>query len=387
MFSKEAIEQFYGPGAADPRCSAEITYGDTDSLFVNFNPRNPQTGERLKGRESIVATIALTEEAGHFITGALKAPHDFEYDKVFYPFIIFSKKRYVGNKYEESPDEFKETSMGIVLKRRDNAPLLKMIYGGAIDRLLNQRDVVGATHFVKEKVRELVDGKIKLSQLTITKSLAAEYASSPPAHKVLADRIAARDPGNAPSSGDRIGFVYVKPAAGQMASKLQGDRVETPTWIMEKKLVPDAEYYIDHQLMNPLSQLFGLLLERMPGFVAPSSWPADPDKRIGQRELLASQLLFREGFHACKQSATKDFIAKISGASSAFASASVKATASASASAKRAMPVNTSLMAAAPKKQSLMDVFLKDTAMMGDERLAKEMRASRRGKAKASAGE
>ena len=171
----------------------------------------------------------------------------------------------MGNKYEESPDEFKETSMGIVLKRRDNAPLLKMIYGGAIDRLLNQRDVVGATHFVKEKVRELVDGKMKLSQLTITKSLAAEYASSPPAHKVLADRIAARDPGNAPSSGDRIGFVYVKPTTGQLASKLQGDRIETPAWIMEKKLVPDAEYYIDHQLMNPLSQLFGLLLERMPG--------------------------------------------------------------------------------------------------------------------------
>jgi hypothetical protein len=44
-------------------------------------------------------------------------------------------------------------------------------------------------------------------------------------------------------------------------------------------------------------------------------------------------------------------------------------------------------MAAAPKKQSLMDIFLKDTAMMGDERLAKEMRASRRVKAKPSGGE
>ena len=379
MFSKDAIEQFYGPDAADPRCSAEITYGDTDSLFVNFNPRDPETGERLKDREAIVATIALTEEAGHFITGALKAPHDFEYDKVFYPFIIFSKKRYVGNKYEESPDEFKETSMGIVLKRRDNAPLLKMIYGGAIDRLLNQRDVVGATHFVKEKVRELVDGKMKLSQLTITKSLAAEYASSPPAHKVLADRIAARDPGNAPSSGDRIGFVYVKPTTGQIASKLQGDRIETPAWIMEKKLVPDAEYYIDHQLMNPLSQLFGLLLERMPGFVAPQEWASGKknsgdDKLCAQKELLASDLLFREGLQHCKQYATREFIGKITGNVVAHPR---------TISAKRAMPLaNASLMAAAPKKQSLMDAFLKDTAMMGDERLAREMRASRKAKAK-----
>jgi DNA polymerase elongation subunit (family B) len=144
MFSKSAIEEFYGPAAADPRCSAKIVYGDTDSLFVCFNPRNPATGERYQGREAIVKTIELTEEAGKFISGALKAPHDFEYDKVFYPFIIFSKKRYVGNKYEESPDEFKETSMGIVLKRRDNAPLLKMTYGAAIDCLLNRRDVAGA---------------------------------------------------------------------------------------------------------------------------------------------------------------------------------------------------------------------------------------------------
>ena len=111
---KAAIEKFYGPDAKDPRCSASIVYGDTDSIFVNFNPRNPETGQRYEGREAIVKTIELTEEAGKFVTGALKAPHDFEYDKVFYPFIIFSKKRYVGNKYEESPDDFKQTSMGML---------------------------------------------------------------------------------------------------------------------------------------------------------------------------------------------------------------------------------------------------------------------------------
>jgi DNA polymerase elongation subunit (family B) len=148
MFSKEAIEKFYGPGAGDPRCSAEIVYGDTDSIFVSFNPKGPD-GQRLAGREAIVATQELTEEAGKFITATLKAPHDFEYDKTFSPFIIFSKKRYVGNKYEESPDDFKETSMGIVLKRRDNAPLLKMTYGAAIDRLLNHRDVAGAVDVLK----------------------------------------------------------------------------------------------------------------------------------------------------------------------------------------------------------------------------------------------
>jgi DNA polymerase elongation subunit (family B) len=374
MFSKDAIEEFYGPRAADPRCCAEITYGDTDSLFVNFNPRNPETGERLKGRDAIVATIDLTVEAGKFITGALKAPHDFEYDKVFYPFIIFSKKRYVGNKYEDSPDEFKETSMGIVLKRRDNAPLLKMIYGGAIDRLLNKQDVVGAVEFVKEKVKELVEGKMKLSQLTITKSLAAEYnTKTPPAHKVLADRITARDPGNAPSSGERIGFVYVKPPPGQIASKLQGERIETPAWIQEKKLIPDAEYYIEHQLTNPLAQLFGILLERMPGFVASEEWDANAEKAVKQRERLAAELLFTSGLQAHANSAKRQFIERLGVGGSGPKSTAKKSS--------RPMPVvSAGLVAAAPKKQSLLDAFMKESSFIGDQKLARAIRAEQRRK-------
>jgi len=377
MFSKAAIEEFYGPAAADSRCSAKVIYGDTDSLFVTFSPKDPETGELLKGRDAIVKTIELTEEAGKFITGALRAPHDFEYDKVFSPFIIFSKKRYVGNKYEESPDEFKETSMGIVLKRRDNAPLLKVIYSGAIDMLMNKRDVAGAADFVRQKVQELVDGRVKLSQLTITKSLAAEYAASPPAHKVLADRITARDPGNAPSSGERIGFVYVKPPAGQAASKLQGDRVETPAWITEHGLVPDAEYYIEHQLMNPLSQLFGIMLEMMPGYVAPGAWAKTPEKVIVQREELAGNLLFRRGLQACGQAAMSLFVKSLGSSATAAASASA-AKPKLSRGGIRMPLIDPSLLAAAPKRQSSMDTFLKQTAFIEDGRLAREMRAVKR---------
>lgn len=366
MFSKAAIEQFYGPGV-DPRCSAEVVYGDTDSLFVNFNPRD-EAGNRLVGREAIVKTIELTTEAGKFITGALRAPHDFEYDKVFSPFIIFSKKRYVGNKYEESPDEFKETSMGIVLKRRDNAPLLKMIYSGALDRLLNHRDVRGAVEFVIQKVQDLVDGKITLSQLTITKSLAAEYKSSPPAHKVLADRIAARDPGNAPSSGDRVAFIYVQPPPGQVASKLQGDRVETPAWIQEKGLKPDAEYYIQHQLLNPLAQLFGILVDQMPGFI-PVKWSDDPDKRIGQQEYIAGNILFKRALEKVNQNALFEFASKL-GASVVKQASPIQ---------KRKPALDPALVVAAPKKQSSMDGFLRDTALSTDERMARVMKSYKRG--------
>ena len=60
-------------------------------------------------------------------------PQDLEYEKTFWPFCILSKKRYVGNKYEFDPDHYYQNSMGIVLKRRDNANIVKKVVGGMVD--------------------------------------------------------------------------------------------------------------------------------------------------------------------------------------------------------------------------------------------------------------
>jgi hypothetical protein len=169
---------------------------------------------------------------------------------------------------------------------------------------------------------DLVNGKVKLGQLTITKSLRAEYANPLQiAHKALADRMALRDPGNAPASGDRIPFVYVRPAIGSQAAKLQGDRIEAPSWIREKGLVPDYEFYLGHQLQNPISQMFGLLLEEMPGSdsVPWSKMPTDnEEKRLVWRESAAGDLLFGKAFQACGKQHTSAFVEKFFGLNGGF---------------------------------------------------------------------
>ena len=213
---------------------------------------------------------------------------------------MFSKKRYAGNMYEENADDYVHKYMGIALKRRDNAPIVKTIFGGAMRMLLDKRDVIGAFHFVKEKCMELVEGKASLGQLTVTKSLRADYADPARiAHKALADRITIRDPGNAPAAGDRIGYVYIAAKAGQEASKLQGERIETPQFIKEHGLIPDYRHYIEHQLQNPISQAFGLLLEQVPGFdktmIRDCPTAAENlDGYLAFREGIAARLLFGE---------------------------------------------------------------------------------------------
>ena len=313
LFAKEVIETFYGPEAGDPRCKAKVVYGDTDSLFIEFDV------SPLKGREARQAVMDLTAEAGKFVTKVLKPPHDFEFDKVFDPMLMLSKKRYAGLMYEENADDFVFKYMGIALKRRDNAPIVKTIFGTAMRTLLLEKDVSKATRGVQQACLDLVHGKAKLGQLTITKSLRAEYADATRiAHKVLAERMKVRDPGSAPASGDRIPYVYVQAPVGSTAAKLQGDRIESPAWIKAHGLTPDYEFYLHHQLQNPICQMFGLLLDQMPGSdtIPWASAPSeeDLDKRLAWQEAQAAQLLFRAAYQACSKGQTKAFVNKFFGA-------------------------------------------------------------------------
>jgi len=292
LFSKACIEAAYGPTSGDKRCSAVCVYGDTDSVFISFRPMDPVTGERLTGRAAQEAAKALAEEAGQAISGALKPPHDFEFDKMFRCFCLLSKKRYFGDMTEGGleDDDYHRKSMGIVMKRRDNAPIVKYVYGGVIERILNQRNIVAAFEFVRQAIRDLLAGKFPMKRLTITKSLRAEYKLVP-AHKVLADRIGKRDPGNKPASNDRIPFVYVMQPSGKPWSKTtkQGDRIEMPSYIKEKGLKPDYTFYITNQIAKPVAQVFGLVVERLPGV---KSHLVAAAKTSDAREKLAEELLF-----------------------------------------------------------------------------------------------
>jgi len=241
-----------------------VIYGDTDSVFVAVDGAGDAEG-------LVARAMEFGSETAARFRPLLKRPHELEFEKVFYPFIILSKKRYVGNVYEDSPDRFKQKSMGIVLKRRDNAHIVKTVYGGCIDILMNERNLSHAVTFLQDNLTRLTAGDFPLEELVITKSLRASYKDPERiAHKVLAERIGERDPGNKPQVNDRIPFVYIQ---SDDKKALQGDRIETPTYVTQAGLQPDYKFYITNQLMKPLQQLFGLVVERLPGYShAPDYW-------------------------------------------------------------------------------------------------------------------
>jgi len=245
------------------RTNAEYVYGDTDSVFFKFN-LTELDGTPILGQKALKITIELAQQAGELATMFLKAPHDLEYEKTFLPFCLLSKKRYVGMLYELDPNKCKRKSMGIVLKRRDNAPVVKDVYGGIIDILMKDKDIEKAARFLEDSLRSLVDGEIGLDKLVITKSLRGHYKNPKQiAHKVLADRIGRRDPGNKPSVGDRVAFAYF---SNPDRKALQGDKIETPDFIASNNLPIDYAHYITNQIMKPVQQVFALVLENMTAF-------------------------------------------------------------------------------------------------------------------------
>ncbi len=285
----------------------EVVYGDTDSVFVKFS-RKDKHGNLLEGKEALEHCIKCGQEAGQYIKDLMdaegKQPQVLEYEKTFWPFILISKKRYTGDKYEFEPDNPKRTAMGIVLKRRDNAYIVKHVFGHVIEKIMIEKDFDATVEWLKKTLQEIRDGKFSLSYFVISKSLRGYYKNPQGiAHKVLADRMAERDPGNKPKANDRIPYAYIevddKPKIdrykkkiikekigifkggkkkGQIKTRnktvddiekpiykktnvLQGDRIEHIDYIKEKGLKIDYEFYITNQIMNPVKQVLDLQMD------------------------------------------------------------------------------------------------------------------------------
>jgi DNA polymerase elongation subunit (family B) len=269
IYAKRMIEEVYGnlicstSKFGNVQTNAEYIYGDTDSVFFTFNLSNPQTHAKIEGKLALEITIELAQEAARLCTKFLKAPMELSYEKTQMPFILLSKKRYVSTLYELNPNKGKLKFMGLTLKRRDACDYLKDVYGGILNRLMDtnetdkNRIIKSCLQFISHSLQELIEGHVPMDKLCLTRALRSDYKNTP-GHKILADRISERDPGNKPKSGDRLQFAYIYNANPRA---LEGHRIETPEFILANRLNLDYNYYITNKLMKPLQQLLGLAVE------------------------------------------------------------------------------------------------------------------------------
>ncbi|KAK3703906.1 DNA-directed DNA polymerase delta [Vermiconidia calcicola] len=241
--TKEEVESHYTIANGYSH-DAQVIYGDTDSVMVKFGPND------------LAKTMELGEEAANFVSEKFIKPIKLEFEKVYYPYLLINKKRYAGLYWTNTTKYDKMDTKGIETVRRDNCRLVQTVIETSLRMLLIDRDVQGAQDYVKDTISELLQNKIDMSNLVITKALAkADYASKQ-AHTELAERMRKRDAGSAPALGDRVAYVMVKGSAGAKGY----EKSEDPIFVLENNLPIDTKYYLDNQLAKPLGRIFEPIL-------------------------------------------------------------------------------------------------------------------------------
>ncbi|CAN6476022.1 unnamed protein product [Victoria cruziana] len=227
--------------------NAEVVYGDTDSVMVQF------------GVPTVDAAMKLGKEAAEYISNTFMKPIKLEFEKVYFPYLLISKKRYAGLLWTNPEKYDKMDTKGIETVRRDNCLLVKNLVNECLHKILIERDVPAAVKYVKNTIADLLLNRMDLSLLVITKGLTKtgdDYAVKA-AHVELAERMRKRDAATAPNVGDRVPYVIIKAAKGAKAY----EKSEDPIFVLENNIPIDHQYYLENQISKPLMRIFEPILK------------------------------------------------------------------------------------------------------------------------------
>ena len=141
-----------------------IIVHNTDSIYVKFFTE-------FTGQEHMNEVFRISEIAADGCSKLFKKPIEMEFEKVMWPFILFSKKRYAcviwTNEHKHDYIDYK----GIQVVRRDNCPYVKDKSMQIFEKILLDRDIPKSIEMGREYSKNLLDGKVPMKDLVISKSL------------------------------------------------------------------------------------------------------------------------------------------------------------------------------------------------------------------------
>jgi DNA polymerase delta subunit 1 len=235
---------------------AKVRYGDTDSVMVEFDV------EGRTGTDAIEYSWKQGEKAAAMCNSLFKSPKNLELEKVYYPYILYSKKRYAAKLWTKGKDDKMHMDYidikGLQVVRRDNTPFVREVCKEILDVILESKDTDQAKKVAHKRAVELIAGQVPMEKLVLSQKLAESYKSDNLAHVCVRNKIHERAPGSEPQSGDRVPYVLID--TGDSKAK-QFERAEDPKWVLQNKLPLDYDYYFTNKFMNPVCDLLEPLVE------------------------------------------------------------------------------------------------------------------------------
>ena len=251
---------------------AKVRYGDTDSVMIEFD-----VGDRT-GEEAVKYSWEIGERAAEECSALFKKPNNLELEKVYWPYFLYSKKRYAAKLWTKGKDGNMHMDYidikGLQVVRRDNTPHVREVCKELLDVILTSSDPGPPKELAKERAIELLSGDIPNEKLILSKSLSDSYkVNGEPvsvsgsrigeinqAHVQVVHKMRERKPGSEPQSGDRVPFLLTKTED----PKAKGfEKSEDPKYVEEHDVPVDYLYYFENKFLNPVCDLLEPLFENV----------------------------------------------------------------------------------------------------------------------------
>src|SRR6056300_1121264 len=283
---------------------AKVRYGDTDSVMVEFD-----VGER-KGKEAIEYSWELGERAAEECSALFKKPNNLELEKVYWPYFLYSKKRYAAKLWTKGKDDKMHMDYidikGLQVVRRDNTPHVREVCKELLDVVLTSSDPGPPKELAKERAIELLSGDVPNDKLILSQGLSDSYkvggksvsVTSPESvninqsHVQVVMKMRQRKPGSEPQSGDRVPYLLTKTEDSKAKAY---EKAEDPKYVEEHGVPVDYHYYFLNKFLNPvcdlLDQLYENVKEEIFGEIINAHKPVKPPKLPSLSGMKKDQLI------------------------------------------------------------------------------------------------
>lgn len=209
-------------------------------------------------RHCMATHFEIAERVAKHISDTFPGCVELEFEKCYYPYLLFSKKRYAGLMYTK-PEKYDYIDVkGLQLVRRDNAPIVKKVSQGILDAIMYEKSTEKALEAAYHCVMDVITGKEPLENFVVSKSLRGSYANpNAQPHVQVAKKIKERT-GEPLASGARVPYVFV---VNENVDGLVSSRAEDPAYVTEHSLEIDYLYYLENQLLSPITALLEVLVD------------------------------------------------------------------------------------------------------------------------------
>lgn len=278
--------------------NADVIYGDTDSVMINF------------GDVTMERAMELGKAASNFMRPKYTKPLDCAWEKCYYPFLLIEKKRYAGLFWTKPDAPDKSDYKGIEVVRRDWTLFCTEVLTQGLSCLLNDKNIQGVIECVHKACEDMLLNRVDISKLILSKGYTKpmeEYEANGtqvPVHIQVVKNAQKRDAASAPVVGDRVSYVITQGIRKERKSGGRGwgatsisERAEDPLYVMNNDVPLDAMWYIENQLMGPCIRLFQVPLciteEEKKQLKDPEYYEKHPKETVAYKKLFVGKHMLR----------------------------------------------------------------------------------------------